>query len=177
MNGANDLTGFPEGRSMAKRRPAHRLVPRAVTLLAALVFVAPQASCRGREEPPTGPKHSVAAFWSGTAGGVHFHITLLQQGAALALDPAAGPGRRTLYPLDAAGVAALSTRVEVEITSLSGTFADPAIEFTLHFPVPGSAVGGQLTYTGTVDDSVMVGRVSGPTMPAAALVLRRGHPD
>jgi uncharacterized repeat protein (TIGR02543 family) len=116
------------------------------------------------------PPPNLAGFWSGTddGGHVHYHVTLVQTGSALSLQPNCTPGDCRLIALTGAG----STWVGgpfADITAVSGTVTGSSVTFTMT-----AGTAGTVTFTGTVTSPTqMRGEVSSATMPKQNLTMAK----
>lgn len=128
------------------------------------------AACGGPDTIDPGPTQSVQDDFAGTddTGAIHVHVDLLQNGRNLSLkSPCTDPTWCMLFPYNATGQTELGDQFAVVVTSLTGTFADPGITFTMT-----TANGRTFTFTGNVTQSKqMIGTLSGPTHPSSRLQL------
>ena len=136
--------------------------------LTILAFAAATA-CGGPETIDPGPTQSVQDDFAGTddTGAIHVHVDIVQNGRNLTLkSPCVPQDWCMLFPYNATGQAELDA-FPVNVTSLTGTFTDPGITFTMT-----TANGKTFTFTGNVAESKqMIGTLSGPTHPASRLQL------
>lgn len=114
------------------------------------------------------PPPNLAGFWSGTddGGHIHYHVTIVQSGSTLSLQPSCTAGECRLIALTSAGASWVGGAF-ADMTALSGTVTGSSVTFTM---TAGSA--GTVTFTGTVTSSTqMRGEVSSATMPKQNLTL------
>ena|ERR1019366_6143173 len=136
--------------------------------LALAVVIA--GGCGGPATVDPGPTQTVQAYFAGTddTGALHFHVYFVQSGHNLSqLSPCIPEDDCDIYPYNATGITELGSQFAVDLSTGSGTFADPGITFTV------TTVNGRtFTFTGTVTQSKqMVGTISGATHPASRLQL------
>jgi hypothetical protein len=120
-----------------------------------------------------GPTQSVQFYFAGTedSGALHVHVDWTQTGHNIVLrSPCTPQDNCRIYTFSAEGNTQLGSTFPVDLSSGSGTFADPGITFAV------TTVNGRtFTFTGTVATSgaqvQMVGTLSGATHPASRLVL------
>lgn len=140
---------------------------RALLLAAAL-----GTGCGGPSEPiDPGPTQSVVGYWSGIdeTQALHIHVNWVQNGRTLTLlSPCVPRDTCIIIPETAIGRPQIGGgSLPVDITSASGTLADPGITFSVT-----TANGFTFTFTGTVSQSVqMVGQLSGATHPSSRIVF------
>lgn len=148
--------------------------PRLASFVAVTTLASAMLACGGGDgssDPvaPTPTYAKVGGFWSGSAGGVHFHLTFAEHDSVLSLDPLAPAGERTLIPLDSTGVRVLGSGNPVDLTSIAGVAHAKAVTVTLNFPT-----AQPLVFTGTLTDSATLsGEVHGAALASTPLVL--GH--
>jgi hypothetical protein len=137
--------------------------------LTILAFAAATA-CGGPDTIDPGPTQSVQDDFAGTddTGNLHVHVDLVQNGRNITLkSPCVPQDYCRIFPYTTAGMGELGSDFQVDINSLTGTFADPGITFTFT-----TTNGKTFTFTGTVAQSKqMIGTLSGPTHPASRLQL------
>ncbi|HEX6250387.1 MAG TPA: hypothetical protein VFZ56_03025 [Gemmatimonadaceae bacterium] len=115
------------------------------------------------------PPPNLAGFWSGTddGGHIHYHMTMVQSGNTLSLQPSCTPGDCRLIALTGSGNTWLGGAPFADITALSGTITGNSVTITM---TAGSA--GTVTYTGTwTAPNQIRGEVSSATMPKQNLTM------
>lgn len=126
--------------------------------------------CGGPETIDPGPTQSVQDDFAGTddSGALHVHVDLIQNVRNISLKtPCVIQDYCRIYPYNTTGQAELGSQFAVDVSSISGTFSDPGITFTMT-----TTNGKTFTFTGTVTQSKqMIGTISGPTHPSSRLQL------
>ena len=93
-----------------------------------IISFAATAACGGPETIDPGPTQSVQDDFAGTddTGNLHVHVDLIQNGRNITLkSPCVPQDYCRIFPYNTAGMDELGSQFQVDITSLSGTFADP----------------------------------------------------
>jgi hypothetical protein len=128
------------------------------------------AGCGGPSKPiDPGPTQSVVGYWSGIdeTQALHLHVNWVQTGRTLTLlSPCVPRDTCIIIPETALGQPQLGgSSLPVDITSASGTLADPGITFSVT-----TSNGLTFTFTGTVSQSKqMVGQIAGATHPSSRI--------
>lgn len=118
----------------------------------------------------SGPTQSVEDDFAGTddTGALHIHVNFRQTGHTLTQQsPCIPQDFCRIYPFSLVGQTELASEFPLDLTSGSGTFADPGITFTVT-----ASNGKVFTFTGTVVESKqMIGTISSATHAASRLQL------
>ena len=158
------FTMNPEG-SLTRRKAS-------LIVMAAAILAACGGPGKVIDPPPT---QSVQFYFAGTedSGALHVHVNWVQTGHSIVLlSPCTPQDDCRIYPFTPDGVTQIASPdgFPVNLSSGSGTFADPGITFTVT-----TVTGKTFSFAGTVTTSgtqvQMVGTLSGATHPASRLVL------
>ncbi len=145
--------------------------PRAA-LLAVSLSALSLSACGGPATLDPGiPAQTAQSYWIGVEvnGAVHLHIELVQTGTALSLLPNCQTDRCALFPFSATGNVFVGSELPVVVTSVTGQFNNPNINFTFTL-----ANGRTFTFTGRIaEDKLMTGKISGATLPETTITFEK----
>lgn len=138
---------------------------------AACITLIASSACGGPEGIDPIPPQSVNSYWVGVEqnGNVHLHITLTQSGTSVGLLAGCQGERCSFYPFTQAGADAIGSTLPVHVSTASGTFNNPNINFSFTL-----ANGRSYAFSGRVaEDRLMQGQISGTGLASSTITFEK----